>query len=108
MPTAAVRLRDEDGTEHQDAALGDGPIDAVFKAIERITGFHGKLCDYSVRSVTVGKDAQGEVSIEVKHDGRTHRGRGLSTDIIEASAKAFLDVVNRVPVKERKDETIPV
>ena len=104
MATAAVRLRDADGREVEDAATGDGPVDAVLKTIERITGFRGRLRDYEVRGVTVGKDAQGEVSLGVEHDGRVHRGRGVSTDIVEASARAFLNVINRTATHE----TLPV
>ncbi len=104
MATAAVRLRDADGREKEDAATGHGPVDAVLKTIERITGFRGRLHDYEVRSVTVGKDAQGEVSLGVEHNGRVHRGRGVSTDIVEASALAFLHVINRTATHE----TLPV
>ncbi len=95
-PTATVRLRNLRDGVHEDAATGDGPVDAVFRAIERITGISAQLTDYQVRSVTVGKDAQGEVTVEVERDGRTWRGRGLSTDIIEASAQAYLAALNRI------------
>ncbi len=94
--TAAVRLRHADGRTLDEAATGDGPVDAVMKAIARITGVSARLRDYSVRSVTVGEDAQGEASVEVEHRGRTWRGRAASTDVVEASAKAYLDVVNRI------------
>ena len=76
-----------DGRIVRDAACGDGPVDAVFKAIERITGIEVKLRDYSVRSVTVGEDAQGEAHVEAEYNGRRQRGRAVSTDIIEASAR---------------------
>ena len=75
---------------------GDGPIDAVFQAIERITGVNVVLQDYRLRSVTIGEDAQGEANVEVEHEGRTLTGRAVSTDVIEASAMAFLQVINRV------------
>ena len=65
-------------------------IDAVFKAIERITGMHVTLREYQVRSVTVGEDAQGEAQVEAEYNGKVVQGRGISTDIIEASALAFL------------------
>ncbi|MBI4566181.1 MAG: 2-isopropylmalate synthase [Planctomycetes bacterium] len=100
LPTAAVCLRRADGTTFQEAACGDGPIDAVFKSIERITGIAVRLRDYHVRSVTVGKDAQGEVGVDVEHRGRLVRGRAASTDIVEASARAFLHAINRIAVAE--------
>ncbi len=113
LPTAAVSMRHADGRKVQDAALGDGPIDAVFKTIERITGINVRLRDYQVRSVTVGEDAQGEAMVEVEHHGRVLRGRAASTDIIEASAQAFLHVINRIalkrqPAPERLAEPVPV
>ena len=77
-------------------ACGDGPIDAVFLAIEELTGFSVACRDFRVHSVTVGKDAQGEVLVEVEHEGQFFRGRGVSTDSVEASAKAFLGAINRI------------
>jgi 2-isopropylmalate synthase len=88
-----------DGAKVQEVAAGDGPVDAVFKAIERITGITVKLRDYQITSVSKGEDAQGEVSIEVEHPTGIYRGRALSTDIIEGSARAFLGVVNRIALK---------
>ncbi|HEV3203761.1 MAG TPA: 2-isopropylmalate synthase, partial [Gemmataceae bacterium] len=96
IPTAAVCLGHRDGQKFTDAACGDGPVDAVFKTIERITGITVNLSDYQVRSVTIGEDAQGEARIEAKHNGRSIRGHGVSTDILEASALAFLQVINRI------------
>jgi 2-isopropylmalate synthase len=96
MPTAAVCLKHADGHRVQEAACGDGPLDAVFHAIEKITGVTLRLRDYHLRSVSVGKDSLGEANVEAEYEGQTHRGRGVSTDIIEASAIAFLNVVNRV------------
>ena len=81
-------------------SCGDGPIDAVFLAIEKLTGVQTACKDFRVHSVTVGKDAQGEVSVELEHDGRVYRGRGVSTDSVEASAKAFLSAVNRIAAFE--------
>src|SRR5258705_68686 len=79
----------QDGTILREAAVGDGPVDAVFKAIERITGIELTLQDYRVRSVSVGEDAQGEASVEALYQGKALSGRAVSTDIIEASALAF-------------------
>jgi len=100
LPAASIALQKNDGTRHQQAAAGDGPVDAVFKAIERITGITGKLRDYQIQSVTVGEDAQGEVVLELEHPTGIYRGRALSTDIIEGSARAYLDVVNRIALKQ--------
>ena len=97
-------MRNASGEGFQEAACGDGPIDALFKAIERVTGVTLALKDYEVRRVTVGEDAMGEVSVEVEHQGNTHRGVFTSTDIIEASARAFLQVVNRVALKDARDK----
>lgn len=101
IPAAAVCLRHVDGRRMQEAACGDGPIDAVFKTIERITGITVELRDYKVRSVTVGEDAQGEATVEVMYGGKNLLGRAISTDIIEASALAFLQVINRIAIRRQ-------
>ncbi len=101
VPSAAVVLWHKDGSLHKEAGTGDGPIDAIFKTIERVTGIDVKLRDYSVRAVTADEDAQGEAQVEAEHNGRTIRGRAISTDIIEASAQAFLQVVNRALLREQ-------
>ncbi len=95
IPTATVKLRK--GEEiFQEAACGDGPVDAVCKAIDRITQVSGRLTDYALQAVTVGKDAMGEVSLRVAFDEETVSAKGASTDIVEASAKAYLSCVNRL------------
>jgi 2-isopropylmalate synthase len=96
--TPEVTLVVSRGDERQSVKLsaGDGPIDAIFLAIEKATGMAVTCKDFRVHSVTVGKDAQGEVQVEVEHEGRTYRGRGVSTDSVEASARAFLNAVNRI------------
>ncbi len=98
LPTATVAIRRPDGEIVQDAAIGDGPVDAIFKAVERVTGVRANLHQFVVRSVTQGKDAQGEVTLEleVESDDRSYRGRAASTDIIEASAQAYLNAVNAI------------
>jgi 2-isopropylmalate synthase len=93
---ATVVLRDASGVEKMDAAPGDGPIDAVYSAMQRITGVSIELLDYQTRAVTAGKDAQGEANIQVRHGDVTVRGRGVSTDVIEAAARAYLSAVNRI------------
>ena len=89
----------EDGLHEvisQEAACGDGPVDAVFKAIDRVTGFSLRLAEYSLKAVTSGQDALGEVSLRVEYGGRSFLGRGVSTDIIEASARAYLAAINKL------------
>ena len=93
-----MRHGDQDAT--QTVSSGDGPVDAIFLAIERITGVTTACKDFRVQAVTVGKDAQAEVNVELEHHGRLHRGRGVSTDSLEASAKAFLNAINRVTVHQ--------
>lgn len=96
VPTATVKMRNlHTGQEITDAATGDGPIDAAFCSIMRITGVEVKLQEYDLRAITGGRDAQGEVHLELVADGRIVRGRGRSTDIIEASALAFCNALNR-------------
>lgn len=101
IPSAVVALWHQEGTIMREAALGDGPVDAVFKAIEHMTGIEVTLIDYRIRSVSVGEDAQGEASVEVEYNGKRLTGRAISTDIIEASALAFLQVINRIALRNR-------
>ena len=96
IATATVVLRDTAGEERMDAATGDGPIDAVYSAIQRITGVGVTLEDYSTRAITGGKEAQGEAMVRVRHHEKTVRGRGLSTDVIEAATRAYLSAINRI------------
>jgi len=96
LATGTVRLSHEDGHTVDEAADGDGPVEAAFKAIERATGIEMELKNFEVRSVTVGDDAQGEVTVTLEYNGHSYRGNGISTDIVEAGARAFLEVVNRV------------
>jgi len=99
VPTATVRLKKpskSNGEVFQDAGIGDGPVDASLKAIDRLTKTRGKLMDYSLRAVSQGKDALGEVTVKVDFgDGEIVTGKGASTDVIEASARAYLNAVNR-------------
>jgi len=99
IPTATLRMRKAGNGEFQDAATGDGPIDAVFRTMERITGIEVTLSDFQVRSISSGKDAQGEVTVEVRQDDVVYRGRGISTDIIEAAARAYLSVLNKIATR---------
>lgn len=103
IATATVVLRDATGNEAMDAATGDGPIDAAYSAIGRITGVTVKLEDYQTRAITAGKDAQGEASVQIRHHDRQVRGRGYSTDVIEAAIRAYLSAVNRIKMTENRN-----
>ncbi len=95
LPTASVRVKTESGIK-QAAACGDGPIDAAYEAIRQATGQNPELHSYSIRAVTGGKEAMGEASVKILDaNGNPVMGRGVSTDIIEASAKAYMDAINR-------------
>ena len=96
IPTATVRIMGPDSQVLTDASTGNGPVDAVCKAIDRVIGSSGRLVDFNVQSVTEGLDSIGSVTIRVEKDGRIYTGRGASTDIIVASAKAYLSSVNRM------------
>jgi 2-isopropylmalate synthase len=96
IATATVHLTDQTGRAFTDAATGSGPVDAVYKAINRIVLVPNSLTEFSVNSVTEGIDAVGEVSIRVEQDGRQYIGRGADTDIIVASAKAYMNALNRL------------
>jgi len=96
IPTASVKLTTADGQVLADAALGTGPVDAVCKAINRLVGVPNILTEFSVKSVTEGIDAIGEVLIRIESEGVTYTGRGADTDIIVASARAYMNALNRL------------
>jgi 2-isopropylmalate synthase len=100
IATATVRVIGPGGQVYSDAATGNGPVDAVCKAIQRASGVPTRLVDFNVHSVTEGLDSIGEVVIRVEQDGNIFTGRGASTDIIVASAKAYLSALNRLIVQE--------
>ena len=99
MPTATVRLRGPDDNDLIRAGIGDGPVDAVFKTISALVGCSNRLVEFNVHSVTAGRDALGEVTVRLADEdevsGRTYGGYGADTDIIVASAKAYLSALNR-------------
>jgi len=102
-PTATVKIRSK-GKLKEAQAEGDGPVDAAYEAIREATGFSPALESYSIRAVTSGKEALGEATVKIKTDGRMFVGRGVSTDIIEASAKAFVDAINRMVARKGTGE----
>lgn len=95
-PTATVTLRTPDGQELTDAATGTGPVDAVYKAINRVVNVPNELIEFSVQSVTAGIDAIGEVTIRLRYDDRLFSGHAANTDIIVASAQAYVNALNRL------------
>ena len=94
--TATLRLVDPEGNIRTDAATGTGPVDAVYRAMNRITGLAPSLTEFTVNSVTEGIDAQGDVTIRIEQDGRTYTGRAADMDIIVASARAYMSALNRM------------
>lgn len=100
IPTATVRLR-VNGVAKEAACIGDGPIDAVYKALATITNSASKLLRYDIRSVTSGTEAMGEAIVHLQQDDVKVVGRGVSTDIIEASARAYVDGLNKLASRSR-------
>ncbi|NCJ05249.1 2-isopropylmalate synthase [Synechococcales cyanobacterium C] len=95
-PTATVTLRTPEGQELTDAAIGTGPVDAVYCAINRVINVPNRLIEFSVQSVTAGIDAIGEVTIRLQHEDRIYSGHAANTDIIVASAQAYVNALNRL------------
>jgi 2-isopropylmalate synthase len=89
-------LRTPSGEELMDAAIGTGPVDAVYRAINRVIDVPNELIEFSVQSVTAGIDAIGEVTIRLKYNERIFSGRSANTDIIVASAQAYVNALNRL------------
>ena len=102
-PTASVKIKTKDEIKEA-TACGDGPVDAAYEAIRQATGLSPKLENYSIRAVTSGKEALGEATVKITEEGRIYVGRGVSTDIIEASAKAYVDAINRMAAAGEKSE----
>ena len=109
-PTATVTVRTPEGEELTDAAIGTGPVDAIYKAINRVTNIPNELIEFSVQSVTAGIDAIGEVTIRLRHDGKVYSGRAANTDIIVAAARAYIKALNRLyaAVQSEKKMESPV
>jgi 2-isopropylmalate synthase len=103
-PTATVVIRMPNGEEVMDAAIGTGPVDAIYKAINRVVNVPNELIEFSVQSVTAGIDAMGEVTIRLKYQDRTYSGYSANTDIIVASAQAYLNALNRLYAASQKQE----
>ncbi len=100
--TAHIRLK-KDNTILEGLCLGDGPIDAAFLAIEQIVGCHYELDDFQIQSVTEGREAMGETIIRLRSQGKIYSGRGISTDIIGSSIKAYVNAVNKIVYEEAEE-----
>ncbi len=107
VPTATVGLIDSTGLV-EEAACGDGPVEAACNAIDRITGLPGSLVEYKLNAVTGGKDAQGEVVVKVEVGNLKVLGRGLSTDVIEASVRAYVNAINKAAYEISKPDPVQV
>jgi 2-isopropylmalate synthase len=105
IAAAALKLRHVDGREIRQAAEGDGPVAAAFRALEQSTGIALTLKNFEVHGVTVGDDAQGEVTVTVEYNGQSFRGHAVSTDIVESAALAYLEVMNRIAHRQASVDT---
>ena len=97
--SAHIRLM-KDGSVLEGICLGDGPIDAAFKSIEQVVGHHYELDDFQIQSVTEGREAMGETVVRLRSEGRLYSGRGISTDIVGASIRAYLSALNKIVYEE--------
>lgn len=105
-PTATVTVRTPAGEELMDAAIGTGPVDAIYKAINRVVDIPNQLIEYTVQSVTAGIDAMGEVTIRVRHRDKVFSGHAANTDIVVASAHAYMNALNRLYAALHREESI--
>jgi len=101
IPTATVKI-EVDGNIYQEVGAGDGPVDATFKIIKKIVKTSSKLVKFSVNSITKDMDAQGEVFVKLEEKGLVSIGKGADTDIIVASAKAYINALNRLEYIKNK------
>ncbi len=95
-PTSSIVLVKSTGERTEKVAIGFGPVDASFNAINKIVRMQIRLEEYSIGAVTEGRDAQGEVSVKISSKGTTAKGYGLSTDVIEASILAYVNAINNL------------
>ena len=95
-PTATVTLAEENGQEQTVSAVGTGPVDAVCRALNQLAGVPNELIEFSVKSVTEGIDAMGEVTIRLRRNGSLYSGHAADTDVVVAAAMAFINALNRL------------
>ncbi|MBO4861799.1 MAG: 2-isopropylmalate synthase, partial [Firmicutes bacterium] len=99
--TAHIRLR-KNGDLKESVAIGDGPVDASFLAIEQIAGRHYELDDFQIQAVTEGREAMGEAIVKLRAGGKLYSGRGISTDIIGSSIRAYINALNKIAYEEEE------
>ena len=105
VPTATATISDESGEKHVVCATGTGPVDAAYKAVDQVVSVHGDLQEFSVKAVTRGIGALGEVTVRIQaEDGRVFTGRGSDNDIVVSSAKAYVNAINRMIQTQRSNE----
>ncbi|MEE1356381.1 MAG: alpha-isopropylmalate synthase regulatory domain-containing protein, partial [Clostridia bacterium] len=100
MPASAQIKLSRTGEELQGITVGDGPIDAAFRTIEQIIGHHYELDDFQIQSVTEGKEAMGSAVVKLRSNGKLYSGKGISTDIIAASIRAYISALNKIVFEE--------
>jgi 2-isopropylmalate synthase len=108
VTTTTVGIRTPDGRVVQEAATGKGSVEAIYNTLERILGKPVELLDYRIQSTTGGQDSLAEVYVKVSYLGKTSSGRGIDNDVLSASAKAYLDAINRIVWKEQSDAVFTV
>jgi 2-isopropylmalate synthase len=101
VPTATVQM-EVGGQLMQEAGFGDGPVDATFKTIKKITRTKSKLLQFTINAITSGTEAQGEVTVKLEEKGQTVMGQGADTDVIVASAKAYINALNKMEFRKQK------
>jgi 2-isopropylmalate synthase len=99
----AHMVLDRNGQKLEGVALGDGPVDAAFLAIENILGCHYELDDFQIRSVTEGREAMGETVVKLRSSGKLYSGRGTSTDIVGSSIQAYINALNKITYEEAEN-----
>ena len=106
-PTATVTLSDDDGAERSVSAVGTGPVDAVCRALNQLAGVPNELIEFSVKSVTEGIDAMGEVTIRLRRNDSLYSGHAADTDVVVAAAMAFINALNRLVAAEQHQPLHP-
>jgi 2-isopropylmalate synthase len=106
IPTATVMITDSEGSSHTASAIGTGPVDAAYQAITQVVGISNRLVEYRVEAVTEGLDAMADVTLRIEKDGTAYVGRGADTDIVVASARAYIDAINRLISTQHRATTI--
>ena len=100
ISSSAQITLEKDGEQISGISIGDGPVDAAFRTIDQIVGHHFELDDFQIQSVTEGREAVGSALVRLRNDGKLYSGKGISTDIIGASIRAYVNAVNKIIYEE--------